>query len=187
MNIEMIVGAVTPKNFTSKAGKPCTTYSITNNTTGLEYKTGFDKPSCNPGDRVTFVSNAGQYGEEVVKYSLQVTEKNAESVSATPPTTSPPTSSGGGGRFVAKVFPMPQDHGDRSIVRQNSLMNARELLASVYTQKELKTMYESGTLSHMLMETAMTFEGFSTGDLYPNGIIDLMNEQQAAVEEAPSA
>lgn len=185
MNIKLVIAAVTPKHFTSRAGKPCTTFSISG-TDGSEYKCGFSKPTCEIGDEVEFMATSGQYGDEVVKNSLRVTQKGTGAPAPTAQASQAPAqqqqpTAMARPNFQGKTFPVAKGHGDRSIIRQNSLMNARELLVACVPAKTLGVMYKDGSITTAVLELAMKFEGYSTGDLYPNGILDLINEQKGKV------
>jgi hypothetical protein len=63
---------------------------------------------------------------------------------------------------LIKQFPLPFDHPDRAIVRQNSLTNAVNLLTSM--GMDLTKVGVDHMVDHVL-EVAQKFEEYSTGDL----------------------
>jgi len=73
-----------------------------------------------------------------------------------------------------KEFPVPTLHGDRSIIRQNSLAHATRLWVALLPGLEKPTPRK---LAKNIIETASMFEEYSAGD----------NERRAAEERAASA
>lgn len=91
---------------------------------------------------------------------------------ATPPADAPVTaakmfgkSSGG---FVAKEFPVPPFHPDRSIIRQNSLAHATDLINAIgygYIGGSLAHAPTAAEYAERIIEVARMFEAYSSGDL----------------------
>lgn len=86
------------------------------------------------------------------------------------------TPSNGKGGFVAKEFPVPPLHPDRSIIRQNSLSHACEVvnMAGDWSCGEKD-------IAERVIEIARMFEAYSTGDL-DQGIADEAVKQMLARE-----
>lgn len=78
-------------------------------------------------------------------------------------TTAAPTAPRSATSYSRGKFPIPTDDGQRSIIRQNSLTNAVNFLASV--------MKYDGAIDHMddaiatVVDVARVFESYSAGDL----------------------
>lgn len=64
------------------------------------------------------------------------------------------------GGYGQKVFPVPALHGDRSIIRQNSLGHAVDIVVNTY--KEGASAEE---IAEKAIEIARIFEAYSSGDL----------------------
>lgn len=77
---------------------------------------------------------------------------------------------------LIKQFPLPFDHPDRAIVRQNSLTNAVNLLTSM--GHDLSKMKVDNMVDHVL-EIAQKFEEYSTGDLERKAL-DALTEEPAS-------
>lgn len=78
------------------------------------------------------------------------------------PATSASTSKSSGSGYSRGAFPIPQDDGQRSIIRQNALTNARELYAEML-DPDAKPSFEDATAE--IISIAMRFEEYTTGDL----------------------
>jgi len=146
---------ITTKEVTTKFG-PKPAYTIVAN--GERFSYGFKKPTFAIGDEIDFQYTENTYGKNVDLTSVQMIKKGT---GAPPPTTStsaktpysPPT----------KVFPIPPLHGDRAIVRQNSVTNATKAVADILGKTEY-----SGTIEDYASEivrVARMFEAYSCGDL----------------------
>jgi hypothetical protein len=129
---------------------------------GEWFSTGFKKHNLNVGDSATFSYTDGSYGKDV----------DPASITKGTPTTSPSgaktaaavvPSYGGKG-----VFPIPPLDGQRAIVRQNALTNARELVCTHIPS----TLYDASTetckyeeVADLIVKVARKFEAYSCGDL----------------------
>lgn len=126
---------------------------------GVWYSCGFKKPPFSEGDDITFASNSTRYGMEIVEGSVV----GGSSAGPRPIPAASPAPSGGRGGYTppSKPFPIPALHGDRAIIRQNSLTNARELYYSV------TSMETSDLAQHAaeIIKLARMFEAYSAGDL----------------------
>lgn len=159
---------------------------------GQFYKNGFKKPIAEIGDTVFIEYTPDKYGNTIISLirgaattvALGPQQLNAEPVK---PAASPTQYNKGN-----KPFPVPSDHGDRSIIRQNSLTNARELVCTVAlrgkdtlgeskmwsdTQKQLET------LSDEIIKIAYKFEEYSSGDREVKAVDALMNSEASKVKK----
>lgn len=146
---------ITTKEVTTKFG-PKPAYTIVAN--GERFSYGFKKPTFAIGDEIDFQYTENTYGKNVDLTSVQMIKKGTgapATASASPAKSaySPPT----------KVFPIPPLHGDRAIVRQNSITNATKAIADIRNMTEF-----SGTINEYASEiirVARMFEAYSCGDL----------------------
>lgn len=173
----VVVESVSTKPVATKFGQK-STYSF--KAAGDWFKTGFKKHNLAVGDVVSFEYNDGAYGKEVVEGSI----KKSGSTAATPAinTTAPVPprpAAGGGGKGV---FPIPPLDGQRAIVRQNALTNARELLVGMIAASGNATtagklwsdrQEQMDLLSDEIVRIARKFESYACGDL------DLENAKKA--------
>jgi hypothetical protein len=137
-----------------------TTYSI--EVDGVWFKCGFKKPPCKPGDEIEFDDSVGTYGAEAK--NVRPVGSRVQGVEETPVKT--PTKATNYGR-PEKTFPVPLLHGDRSIIRQNSLAHATNLVVSVYPKESVlvPAQTELDSMAEMVIKVAMKFEEYSAGDL----------------------
>lgn len=84
--------------------------------------------------------------------------KDASKAPAAAPAASASKPAAGG--YGQKVFPVPALHGDRSIIRQNSLARAVEIVTFVGNPS-----YPAEELAEKAIEIARVFEAYSSGDL----------------------
>lgn len=133
------------------------------------YKNGFKKPAIEVGDFVTIEYEDGQYGKTIKKLSSGV------SAGAIPATVPQATASPQAFKPTGKVFPVPSDHGDRSIIRQNSLTNARELVTAYYKGHAISIEDEVDKI----IEIAYKFEEYSSGDREVKAVDAMVNATKA--------
>lgn len=145
-----VVGTVSTKDVTTKWGTK-KTFSI--NVDGQWYKTGFKDPMVKEGDTISFSYTEGTYGKEI---DLSTLKKTAAAPAGAP--AARPASGGGG--YSRGVFPIPALDGQRSIIRQNALTNARELFQQ--GKKEVIMTEES---ANTIIAMARLFESYTAGDL----------------------
>jgi hypothetical protein len=111
----------------SKPGKrPFTVHKVC--VDGMWYEAGYTKPAFGIGEQVNFEAEK-KYG----KMAITSTINRGAGGGSAPAPSAPPASSGGGGGGrsyggVAKEFPVPALHPDRSIIRQNALAHATKLV-----------------------------------------------------------
>jgi hypothetical protein len=162
MNVTGVtVEEVSTKEVNTKFG-PKPTFSF--KAGGQWYKTGFTRPAVKVGDTVDIEYTEGKYGKDVnAKGGIVVTGAGAAPVPA--PRAAAP--SGGGGYGSKGVFPIPALDGQRSIVRQNALTNAREALTAmlVASKRTALTEEELKVFVMAVIDVAKRFEAYTAGDM----------------------
>lgn len=169
------VAQVSSKDVKTKFGmKQTYSFKLDN---GTWYSTAFKSPGVSVGDVVYFHYIEDKYGNQVDASGIAKTRAVPlpPNGSATPTLkTYPIAPSGGKG-----VFPIPALDGQRAIVRQNALTNAREaviqLVVTSLNTAELASIKDED-LAGRVVEMARIFEAYSCGD-------SDMEEAQAAVDE----
>jgi hypothetical protein len=150
-----IIENITTKEVITKYG-PKPAYSVYAN--GERFNYGWKKPTFGINDEVDFQYTDSTYGKTVDLTSVRLINKGTPPATASS-TTAAPARSGGGG-YAAKVFPIPPLHGDRAIVRQNSVTNASKIVA------DFKGKYESiEAYTEAVISTARMLEAYSCGDI----------------------
>ena len=153
-----IVENITSKEVTTKFG-PKPAYSIVAN--GERFSYGFKKPAFKIGDEIDFQFSENTYGKTVDMTSVQLISKGTGS--PTPPPATATTASPKAYGAPAKVFPIPPLHGDRAIVRQNSITNATKAVCDYFDSNDgINTVDEYADL---IIQVARKFEAYSCGDL----------------------
>lgn len=147
---------ITTKEVTTKFG-PKPAYTIT--ASGERFSYGFKKPAFAIGDEVDFQYTENTYGKNVDLASVQMIKKGTGA-----PTPSAPTSSPAKAPYSppSKVFPIPLLHGDRAIVRQNSITNATK---AVFDFSGVDGPEDIDSYAEMIIAVARKFEAYSCGDL----------------------
>lgn len=169
MRIEnAVVEAIDTKAVNTRFGSK-TTYSF--KTGGQWYRTNFKAHGLSVGDSVSFEAKAGTYGNEVdpatiVKGPAVASATAPATVTALPKAT--PTYGGKG------AFPIPALDGQRSIVRQNALTNAREVVVAALGPKGFQLDIDEHAM--LVIRLARKFEAYACGD-------DAMEMAKAAVAE----
>ena len=153
-----IVENISEKEVNTKFG-PKKAYSI--NANGERFGYGFKKPTFSIGDEVDFQFTENTYGKNVDLTSVRLLVK--ASSAATPSTSTIASTAPSKPSYGApKVFPIPALHGDRAIVRQNSVTNAVKLITdSVHSTDEA----DWDELADIAICIARKFEAYSCGDL----------------------
>ena len=150
-----IIENITEKEVNTKFG-PKKAYSVSAN--GERYGYGFKKPTFSIGDEVDFQFTENTYGKNVDLTSVRLISKGNPTPPPSTATTAPAKPSYGS----PKVFPIPALHGDRAIVRQNSISNAVKLITDSVKPTD-KSNWES--LANEAIQIARMFEAYSCGDL----------------------
>jgi len=166
-----VVQAVSTKEVTTKFGvKPTFSFKIDSGWV----KCGFKNPMVNTGDTVSFDGETGTYGLE--GKNIRITEKGAPGAAAASVPSSKGTAYSGGSSN--RVFPIPALHGDRSIVRQNALARATELLIA---SKGGKAFEIDDTNAEVAIHLARKFEAYTAGD---SDMAEAMKENAEATAKA---
>lgn len=147
---------------------------------GAWFSCGFKNPKLNVGDEVEFAFNSTSYGNEVDMGSLKIAKGTAP---ASPASVAPikPAAQPSGGKGV---FPIPPLDGQRSIVRQNALTNARELYQAfmihnaVMGETPITTPFDM--VARELIGLARKLEAYTTGDMDMEEVKKEMAEEQKA-------
>lgn len=162
---------ITSKEVMTKFGKK-PAYSIRANGEWFNY--GFKKPPFAIGDEVDFQFTENSYGKNVDLASLRTISKGSGAPAPVSAPTSPSKPSYGP---VAKVFPIPPLHGDRAIVRQNSITNATKAVVDItamFADKKNPVLFDE--LAETIISMARKFEAYSCGDLDAERAEELVEE-----------
>lgn len=150
-----IIENITTKEVTTKFG-PKPAYTV--HAGGERFSYGFKKPTFKIGDTVDFQYTENSYGKNIDMASVRLLSKGegaptavAPATSGSKPSYSPP----------AKVFPIPPLHGDRAIVRQNSITNATKAVGDFLDENPASLEEYAETI----IKVARMFEAYSCGDL----------------------
>ena len=153
-----IIENITTKEVTTKFG-PKPAYTV--HAGGERFSYGFKKPTFKIGDTVDFQYTENTYGKNIDMASVRLLAKGegapapvAAPTGGSKPSYSPPS----------KVFPIPPLHGDRAIVRQNSITNAVKATDN-YLRGEDVTPGSIEEYADFVIEVARKFEAYSCGDL----------------------
>jgi hypothetical protein len=150
-----IIENITTKDVNTKFG-PKPAYTVMAN--GERFSYGFKKPTFAIGDEIDFQFTESTYGKQVDPVSVRMIKKGT-GVATAPAASAAPTKSY---TPPTKVFPIPPLHGDRAIVRQNSITNATKLVADM--QAKSKSEIDVTVLANTIIEVAKMFEAYSCGD-----------------------
>lgn len=156
-----IIENITTKEVTTKFG-PKPAYTIVAG--GERYSYGFKKPPFGIGDEVDFQYTEGSTGYKNIDLaSVRLIKKATGS-----PTAAPTAAASGGAKGsytpAAKVFPIPPLHGDRAIVRQNSITNATKAVSDFLGSADgMPDTLDEYTDAIILV--ARRFEAYSCGDI----------------------
>jgi len=130
---------------------------IVENITQKEVNTKFGPK---PAFSITANGERYSYGLNVDLTSVRLLSKG-EGAPATATVAGAPSKPSYG---AAKVFPIPPLHGDRAIVRQNSITNAVKA-ADNYLRGEDSTPSNLDEYAEFIIQLARKFEAYSCGDL----------------------
>lgn len=172
MAIGVIQGFDSESKTSPKTGKRFTVHKV--NIDGTWYEAGYSKPSgVGIGEVVQFESEF-KFGKQQLVGGLTRTAGTPTPPSAT---TTPPAVTGGRGPdglmrdnkgFIAKEFPVPMLHPDRSIIRQNALAHATKLYTAYQEDNSGAAPYHEISVTEAageVIEIARLFEAYSTGML----------------------
>lgn len=131
------------------------------------FNTGFKDPKVSKGDQVTFDYSVGTYGNDLDVKTLKTLGKAAEAPVSVPKGLGGPKGS----------FPIGPLDGQRSIVRQNALTNARELYALYLPNVAMdEPRCDLEKAANAIIKTAKIFEAYTTGDMDMAEAIKEVNE-----------
>ncbi len=171
------------RSITSKAGKRFNVHSLFLEGDPNEYELGFKKPELDIGAEVNFMWEI-KFGKRAVDPATLTrgagpsgtyTASATAPLGGAPPEPKPPYQGGGA---AGKPFPVPKTSGERAIIRQNALTNARELVVS--TQPVVNT----DELVSEIIRVARRFEAYSTGDLEMDEVEKVVKAKSKKAEAA---
>lgn len=155
--MKTIVVQMSNKDVTTKFGQK-KVYSIKADD-GQWYSCGFKKPTANAGDEVEFQFTSTSYGNQIDMATFVSLRGGLSSgATAAPAASAPPVRPAYGNKGV---FPIPALDGQRAIVRQNALTNARELICALPAIGSNTT----DLLAAEIIRIARKFEAYACGDL----------------------
>lgn len=148
---------------------------------------GFNKPKLHEGAFYKMECEK-EYGQLKVKNFEEADAADAPAPAAPAPQQKYANDKG----FLVKMFPVPVDHPDRSIIRQNALTQANNLFSGVTSTSELITFYEQdngkqpASVDELLawckdkvLDLAYEFEAYSTGDLEERAMREMTDKSKA--------
>lgn len=155
-----VVSALSSKDVNTRFGTK-KTYSF--QADGVWYSCGFTEPKFNKGDVISFEYEEDKYGKQVDPKAVRKSAGAPAAVPAVAAGNSARAGGGGSGGYGSKgVFPIPALDGQRSIIRQNALTNARELYVSQDITSLGLSLQEQ---AKDIIRVARLFEAYSAGDL----------------------
>ena len=113
------------------------------------------------GDLVSFsyeISDKGGQTFRNIKGDVEILEKGEAPARQRPAPAAPQQRQGGG--FTPKVFPIPADHPDRAIIRQNAANRAVELVTAAGLSPE-----DLDEAAEKAIELARVFEAYYAGEV----------------------
>ncbi len=176
----VVVSRINSKPTTTRYGvKP--TYSF--QAGGEWFNANFKNPKVAVGDTISFDYEDDSYGKAVD--TTTIVKSSSAPVASVPP----PVGTTVQHRTVAStgskgVFPIPPLDGQRAIVRQNALTNARELVVGMIAASKIDSWADRqkqfDNLSQEVIRLARKFEAYSCGDLDMEEVKAEMAEKKAA-------
>lgn len=153
-------------------GRPYTVHIMV--VDGARYEVGFHKPNgIGVGDVVNFEYEV-KFGNNQVQGGINKGTGGAPAATPAPAASAETrTGGGGGGRGnyggVAKVFPVPVDHPDRSIIRQNALAHATKLYCDYNRTPDFGDQSLDECVEDII-NIAYKFEEYATGQREVNAL-----------------
>lgn len=164
---------------TSKAGRPFSVKIAVVEVSGGGGEERIELGFANKAPKNISVGGFYQFDTELKYGKHQYRSHSEASASAAPAGASASGGASGGAvphysknaGFLVKTFPVPIDHPDRSIIRQNSIGHAKDILHNAGYQVEFAPDNEDGMhligaddFCEKLIAIAMRLEDFATGD-----------------------
>jgi hypothetical protein len=158
------VTAINDRKVNTKFGEKLSYTFMAN---GEKFNLGFNKPAFKVGDTIEFTFTEGTYGKDVEKGTVRVISKGAPGAAAPSPSNDGPSSTGAPRSYgpPTRPFPIPLLHGDRAIIRQNALTNARELICNVTIGDTFARFPTMDDAAAEVLRIASIFEEYSAGDI----------------------
>lgn len=149
---------ITQKEVNTKFG-PKPAYTVHAN--GERFSYGFKKPAFKIGDTVDFQFTENTYGKNIDLASVRMLAKGEGAPAPVGAVVGGSSPAPKAYSAPAKVFPIPPLHGDRAIVRQNSITNAVKAVADLIDSDDMNIDLYVDTI----ITVARKFEAYSCGDL----------------------
>lgn len=149
----MLVKEITSRKINTRFGeKPV--YTVV--TDHGPFEAGFKKPTFKAGDNVEFTFTEDKYGKKIDDGSVRVIDSAAGAPA--------PIRETKGDKFTPKTFPIPLLHGDRAVVRQNSLRHAATIYAALLSREATVAGLSLAEMAEATVSMARVFEEYSCGD-----------------------
>lgn len=180
MSIVYTIESVSTKLITTKFGVRTKYYFRAN---GSDFTTNFKNPKLSMGQQVTFNFTTSSYGNEVDPASIVLVGSAPvpAAVSSLPVPAAPAPRAAPTGTSNKGTFPIPALDGQRSIVRQNALTNARELVTE---HQKLSFLKDKTMLLPTLDDAAVLIEHYARKfEAYTAGDIDLEAAKKEVAEK----
>ena len=176
--MKLIVEQVSEKDVTTRFGAK-KTYSF-KGSDGQWYSNGFTRPVYVAGDEVEFDFTSSTYGNQVTKGTIRTVGKGSAPVAGSSAPAAP---------YAAKpynrngTFPIEATDGQRSILRQNALTNAREL----FTCPSAKgVIVDFDNAAKEIVKLARHFEAYTAGDLDREAALKAVKKAGAGKPATPA-
>lgn len=147
----------------------------------VKYSGGFKRPPITIGETVEFDYTTDKYGHKITS----IRPAGAGVLVSLPA----PIKAASGSSYQPRVFPVPIESGERAILRQNALTNARELVTAFLSvdipndgKKEVQKTFNS--LADEVIRIAYMFEEFTSGDRERHAAEEIMKKGKTAEDKS---
>lgn len=165
---------ITQKEVNTKFG-PKPAYTVHAN--GERFSYGFKKPAFKIGDTVDFQFTENTYGKNIDLASVRMLAKGEGAPAPVGAVVGGSSPAPKAYSAPAKVFPIPPLHGDRAIVRQNSITNAVKAVQDYNASNDVEETSLEEQIN-TIIAVARQFEAYSCGDL------DVAQAEEMVAKEA---
>jgi len=173
-NVSGAITNVNSETISLPGKRPFTVHSIEVN--GMWFEAGYKAPG-RIGENVTF-SYELKYGKNKITDGTLI--KGASAMSGATPYAAPKAAGTGSASSGGKAFPVPKNHPDRSIVRQNAVNRAVEVLTATGYFTGMSNDPEALDIAAATtIGLAMRFEAYYTGET--DGIMEANKEKECVV------